>query len=147
MQSLNSDGYAGISLGKHVCYFIVGFKEPSLKTAVQICESQDHYSVDFQACTSYLTTMVQKTPTAKQINVAVTATKVDGVKIKNQDGTDQCLPPAKYLAIIYKVLSPKQKEGLWQDCKKVKANGEDIMTATERWGQGTDPPPQIGQAP
>ena len=65
MQNLKDDGYAGIDFGTRVRYFLGGIEEPSLKTAVQICESQDHYSVDFQACASYLTTMVQKTPVAK----------------------------------------------------------------------------------
>ncbi len=88
MQNLKADGYAGIYLGTQVRYFLAGIEEPSLKTAVQICESQDHYSVDFQACALYLTTMVQKTPAAKRVNVAATATEVNGVKLKNQDSTD-----------------------------------------------------------
>ncbi len=57
-------------------------------------------------------TMVQRILAAKQVNVAATATKVNGVKFKNRDSTDQCLPPAKYLSRVYKMLSPKQKEWL-----------------------------------
>ncbi len=58
MQNLKTNGYAAINFGTRVRYFLGGIKEHSLKTDVQICESQDHYSVDFQACASYLTTMV-----------------------------------------------------------------------------------------
>ncbi len=74
--------------------------------------------------------MVQQTPAVKQVNVAATATDVDGVKLKNRNGTDQCLPPA--------MLFPKQEEWLWQDRKKAKANGDDIPAAKKRQGQ---PPP------
>ncbi len=119
---MQNDGYAGIDPSTCVGYFLGGIDEPSLKTPVQICESQDHYSVDFQACTSYLATMVQQTPAAKQVNVEATATEVDGVKLKNRDCTDRCLPPAKYSAAVYKMLSARQKEWLWQDQKKAKAN-------------------------
>ncbi len=107
-------------------YFLGGIDEPSLRTAVQICESQDHYSIDFQACTSYLTTMVQWTLAAKRVIVAATATEVDGIKLKNQDSTDRCLPPTKYSSGVYKMKSSKKKEWLWQDRKKAKANGGDI---------------------
>ncbi len=51
------------------------------------------------------------------------------------DGTYQCLPPAKYLGSVYKVLSSKQKEWLWQECKKAKADGEDIPVANKRCRQ------------
>ncbi len=115
MQNLKTKGYAGIEFGTFVRYFLGGIEEPSLKTAVQICESQDHYSVDFQACTSYLTAMVQKSLATEQVNVAATATEVDGVKLKNRDGTDRHLPLAKYSSGVYKMLSPKQKEWLLQD--------------------------------
>ncbi len=37
------------------------------------------------------------------------------------------------------MLSPMQKEWLWQDHKKTKANGEDIPVAKKIWGQ---PPPK-----
>ncbi len=33
------------------------------------------------------------------------------------------------------MLSPKQKEWLWQDCKKAKANGDNIPTAKKRHSQ------------
>ncbi len=33
------------------------------------------------------------------------------------------------------MLSPKQKEWLWQYCKKAKANGEDILVAKKRCSQ------------
>ncbi len=79
--------------------------------------------------------MVQWTPAAKQVNVAATATEVDGIKLKKRGSTDQRLPPAKYLSGVYKMLSPKQKEWLWRDCKKAKANGEDIPTAKKRRSQ------------
>ncbi len=141
MQNLKTDCYAGIDFGTHVQYFLGGIEEPSLKTAVQICESKDFHRVDFQACASYLTTMVQWTPAAKQVNFTATANKVDGVKLKNWDNTDQCLPLAKYSACVYKMLSPKQKEWLWQACKKANANGEDILAAKKRWGQ--TPPKQV----
>ncbi len=65
MQNLKNNGYAGIDPGTCVHYFLGEIDEPSLKTAVQICESQDHYSTDFQACASYLVTMVQQTLAAK----------------------------------------------------------------------------------
>ncbi len=73
--------------------------------------------------------MVQKTPAAKRVTVAATASEVDGIKLKNRDGTDRRLPLAKYSSGVYKMLSPKQKEWLWQDRKKAKANGEDIPVA------------------
>ncbi len=135
MENLKNDGYAGIDPGTRVQYFHGGIDEPSLKTAIQICESQDRYGVDFQAGASYLGTMVQRTPAAKQGNVAATATKVDGIKLKNRDGTDRRLPTAKYSSGVYERLSPKQKEWLWQDRKKAKANGEDIPTAKKRRSQ------------
>ncbi len=40
------------------------------------------------------------------------------------------------------MLSPKQKEWLWQDRKKAKANGEDIPTAKKRRGQT---PPKLSK--
>ncbi len=96
----------------HVCVTSFGgIKEPSLKTAVLICESLDCYSVDFQACTSYLTSMVQKALATKWVNVAATVTEDDGVKLKNQDGTDQCLPPSRYSAGVYNMLSPNRRSG------------------------------------
>ncbi len=48
---------------------------------------------------------------------------------------DQHLPPAKYSSRVSKMLSPKQKEWLWQDRKKAKANGEDIPMAKKRRSQ------------
>ncbi len=135
MQNLKTDGYDEINFGTCVRYFLSRIEEPSLKTAVQICESQDSYSVNFQACASYLATMVQWTPATKRVNVTANATNVDGVKLKNWDGTDRRIPPAKYSAGVYKKLSPKQKEWLWQNTKKAKANGEDIPAAKRRWGQ------------
>ncbi len=90
MQSLKTDSYAGINFGIRVRYFLGGIEEPSLETALQICKSQDSYSVDFQACISYLTTMVQKTLTARQVNVAATATKADSIKLKKRDSTYWC---------------------------------------------------------
>ncbi len=134
MQNLKNNSYAGIDPGTHVQYFLGGTDKPSLKTAVQICDSQECYGVDFQACASYLATMVQRTLAAKRVNVA-TATEVDGIKLKNQDGTDQRLPLAKYSSGLYKMLSPKQKEWLWQDRKKAKANMEDIPMAKKRCSQ------------
>ncbi len=65
MQNLKNDGYAGINPGTCEHYFLEGIDEPSLKTAVQMCESQDLYSTDIQACASYLAAMVQQTPAAK----------------------------------------------------------------------------------
>ncbi len=112
MQNLKNNSYAGINFGTCMHYFLGGIEEPFLKTAVQICKSQDSYSVDYQACTSYLTTMVQWTPAAKPVKDAATAIEVDSIKLKNWDGTGQCIPPAKYSAGVYKILSPKQKEGL-----------------------------------
>ncbi len=121
-------------------YYLGGIDEHSLKTAVQICESQDHYSVDFQACASYLTTMVQQTPAAKQVNITATTTEADGDMLKNKDSKDQHLPLAKYLGYVYKMLPPKQKEWLWQDHMKAKANGEDIPAA--KWNQAQTNPKQ-----
>ncbi len=88
MENLTNDGYAGIDPGTHVHYFLGGIEEPSLKTAVQICKSQDQYSISFQNCASYLTTRVQWTLAKRQVNVAAAATKVAGVKLTNKDGTD-----------------------------------------------------------
>ncbi len=36
MENLKTDGYAGIDIGTHMCYFFGGIDELSLKTAVQI---------------------------------------------------------------------------------------------------------------
>ncbi len=72
--------------------------------------------------------------------VAATVTKVDGVKLKNRDGTDRWLTPAKYLGSVYKILSPKQKEWLWQVCMNAKANGEDIPAAKKRHSQPSAKP-------
>ncbi len=47
MQNIKNNGYSVINPGTHVRYFFGGIDEPSLKTAVQICESQDHYSFSF----------------------------------------------------------------------------------------------------
>ncbi len=47
IQSLKTDGYIGINFGTSICYFLGGIEELSLKTVVQICESQDSYSIDF----------------------------------------------------------------------------------------------------
>ncbi len=69
---------------------------------------------------------------AKQVNISATATKVDDIKLKNRDSTDQCLPPAKYSGSNYKMHSHKQKEWLWQDYKKAKANIEDIPAAKKK---------------
>ncbi len=43
--------------------------------------------------------------------------------------------PGQVLVRVYKMLSLKQKEWLWQDCKKAKANGEDIPVAKKRHSQ------------
>ncbi len=88
MQNLKNDDYAGVDPGTCVCYFLGGIEEPSLKTADLICKSRDHYSVSYQNCASYPTNMVQRTLAAKQVNAAATATKVDGIKLKNKDNTD-----------------------------------------------------------
>ncbi len=69
--------------------------------------------------------MVQKLSAVKQFNIVTTTSKVDSIKLKNRESTYQCLPPAKYLRSVYKMLSPKQKEWLWQDLKYTKANGEE----------------------
>ncbi len=107
MENLKNDSYAVINPGTCVPYFLGGIDIPSLKTAVQICESQDNYSVIFQNCSLYLITMGQWTLAAKQVNVASTPTKVDGIMLKTKDGTDQCLPPDKYSGSVYKLLSLK----------------------------------------
>ncbi len=52
MENLKNDGYADINPGTCMHYFLGGIDKPSLKTAVQICESQDLYSVCFQNCAS-----------------------------------------------------------------------------------------------
>ncbi len=61
MQNLKNDCYAGIYLVTCVRYFLGGIDKPLFKTAVQICKSQDQYSVSFQNCALYLTTMIQQT--------------------------------------------------------------------------------------
>ncbi len=108
--------------------------EHSFMTTVHICKSQDSYSISFHACALYPMSMVQKTHAVKQVHIMAA-----GVKLKNRDGTDQCLPLAKYLGSAYKILSLKKKEWFWQDCKKAKANGEEIPMAKKRCGQ---PPSQ-----
>ncbi len=65
MQNLKNNGYSGIDTGTRVHYFLGGVDEPSLKSAVQIWESQDCFSVSVQSCLSYLMTMVQRTPAGK----------------------------------------------------------------------------------
>ncbi len=85
-----------------------------------------------------------KDPRAKRVTVAATASEVDGVKLKNRDDTDRRLPLAKYSSRVYKMLTPKQKEWLWQDRKKAKANEEDIPTAKKERGQT---PPKANQMP
>ncbi len=101
MQNLKNDGYARIDPGTHVHYFLGEIDKPSLKTAVQICDSQDQYSISFQNCALYLTTMVQCAPDTKQINVEATANKVNCINCKNKDSADWCLPPAKYLGSVW----------------------------------------------
>ncbi len=118
MQNIKADGYAGVDSGTHVCFFLSGIDKPSLKTANQICESQASYNTNFHACASYLASMMNKTPTTKQVHIAASATEVDGIKLKNRDGSDQCLPPSNNPGRIYKSLSTKQKEWLWQDHKE-----------------------------
>ncbi len=81
--------------------------------------------------------MVQKTPSAKQVNVATTATKVDGVKLKNRDSTDRHLPPAKYWEADTKCSPPSRRNG---SSKKAKANREDILATKKR--QRQTPPKQ-----
>ncbi len=134
MENLKNDSYAGIDASTCVSYFLGGINETSIKTAVQICESQDSYSVNFLACTSYLTTMVHKTSYAKQLHVAAAASKVKGVKLKNRDGMDQCLPPAKYQEVSTRcsILSKRNGSG---NCKIAKAHGEDIPVAKKKQGQ------------
>ncbi len=106
MENLKNDGYAGIDAGTHASYFLGGIDEHSLKKAVQICDSQDSYGINYHTCSSYLLMMVQKSSATKQVNAAATPNVVDGVKLKNWDSTDQCLLPTKYLGSIYKMLSP-----------------------------------------
>ncbi len=60
-----NDSYAGFDPGTCVCCFLGGIDQPSLETTVHICESQDQYSILFQNCALYLTTMVQQTPASK----------------------------------------------------------------------------------
>ncbi len=96
MQNLESDRYAGIDIGTCLRFFLFGIDKLTLKTAVQICESQAFESTDFQACASYLTSIVQKTLLPKRVHVAITSNKVDCIQVKNRDGTDWYLPPAKY---------------------------------------------------
>ncbi len=43
--------------------------------------------------------------------------------------------PSQVLVRSIQELSLKQKERLWQDCKKANANGEDIPTAKKRHSQ------------
>ncbi len=94
IENLKTDGYAGINIGTRACNFL-GVEESSLKTAIQIYKSKASYSIDFHAFTYYLTSMVQKTPVAKKMHIAITATEVDGLKLENWDGADQRLPPVK----------------------------------------------------
>ncbi len=88
IQNLQNNCYAGIDPGTCMRYFLGGIDKPALKTAVQIWESQDSYNVSFQNCTSYLTTIVHWTLIAKQVNVAVDTTMIEGIKLKNRSGTD-----------------------------------------------------------
>ncbi len=70
MENLKNDGYAVIDPGTCIHYFLGRKDDSSLNTGVQICKSQDHYSISFQNCALYLTTMVKQTLAAKQVNVA-----------------------------------------------------------------------------
>ncbi len=137
MDNLKNNGYAGIDISTHVHYFLRGIDKPSVKTAEQICKSQDSYSINFHACTSYLMVIVHKSPAAKQVNIAATNAEVNGLKHKNRDVTDQCLPPAKYLGHFYKTLS------LWKTTRKPKPMG-----TTSQWPRKTQTAPcKAGQVP
>ncbi len=78
--------------------------------------------------------MVQKSQAAKQVHIAAASSEIEGIKLNNKDDTDWRLPPAKYLGSVHKMLSPEQKEWLWQDHKKAKANGDGILEAKKRQG-------------
>ncbi len=101
MGNHNADGYAGIDISAHVWLFLSGVIVASLKISVLICESQFSYSTDFHACAFYLILMVQKTPSAKQVNIVAAATENIGIKHYNRAGTDQCLMPAKYSKSVF----------------------------------------------
>ncbi len=109
----------------------------SLKTVAQIYKSQSHYSTAFYNCVLYLTFMVLKTPDTKKGHIAAAATKDYGTTFKNRDDTDQYLPLAKYTESVSKTLSNKQKEWLWRDHKKDKANEDNILVAKKTRGQPT----------
>ncbi len=69
---------------------------------------------------------------AKKINVASHTTKNDDIKLKNKDSSDHGLPLTKYPSSVYKMVSAKQKEWCWQDCKKAKDIEQDIIAAKKR---------------
>ncbi len=71
--------------------------------------------------------IVQKIPATNKLIIATAATEGDGIKLKKRDGTEQCIPPVKYADSSYKLLFAKQKEWLWQDCKKTKAIGDNVL--------------------
>ncbi len=75
---------------------------------------------------------MQKTPATKKIEIVATSAKVNGVKLKNKDGSDLGHLPKKYTRSFLQKLYPKQTERLWQDSKKAKANREDISDAKIR---------------
>lgn len=78
VQNLKPGGYTDIDISTCVCFFLLEIDNPSLKTVVQICESQASYSTVFHACASYLTLMVQKTPAAERVHITAAATEVGG---------------------------------------------------------------------
>ncbi len=103
--------------------------KPSLETAVQICESQDSYSINFHACALYLTTMVHKSPAAKQVNVAATTTKVDGVKLENRDSADNASSQSSIQELSTRCSHPSKRIVSGKTTRKAKSNGEDIPAA------------------
>ncbi len=81
MNNLNADGCVGIDMSTYLRYFLNRTDVSSLRTAVQICESQFSYSTIFHTCALYLTSMVNKPPATKRVHIAAAATKVHGIKL------------------------------------------------------------------
>lgn len=73
-------------------HLFASIDKPSLRTTVQICESQLSYSTDFEACSSHLASMVQKTPEVKGVDAPTTAADVDVVKLRTRTVLTKAIP-------------------------------------------------------
>ncbi len=128
MHFIKANGYAWICSRTHVHYFLRGIDEPSLKTALQICESQVSYSINFHAWASYLTPIVQKTSVTKWVHISAADSEVNGVKHKNRDCTDWCLPLQSIWEVSIRCSPPNRKRGSCKTARRPRPMGK-----TSQW--------------